>query len=129
MRIKQFAVTCLCLISTSAFAQGSCEETDLYRYMDDLKTEFKSFSFEVKTGNLSAASSRLDVMLDLLGKSRAEEPFLFREKGLEGDELALRQSQYEKGIDRLIGQMKRIETEIAQNDALVERQPDMDKVN
>ncbi|MGB0941066.1 MAG: cytochrome b562 [Marinomonas sp.] len=116
MRIKRFAVTCLCLISTSAFAQGSCEETDLYRYMDDLKTELKSFSFEVKTGNLSAASSRLDVMLDLLGKSRAEEPFLFREKGLEGDELALRQSQYEKGIDRLIGQMKRIETAIAQND-------------
>lgn len=116
MRIKQFAATCFCLISTSAFAQASCESTDLYQYMDDLKTELKSFSFEVKTGDFNNASPRISVMLDLLGKSRAEQPFLFTEKGLEGDELVLRQSQYQKGIDRLIGQFKKLELAIKVED-------------
>lgn len=115
MRIKQFAVTCFCLISATAFAQGSCESTDLYQYMDDLKTELKSFSFEVKTGDLTMAVTRVDVMLGLLKKSRAEEPFLFREKGLEGDKLAFRQSQYQQGIDRLIGKFEKIETAIQDN--------------
>jgi len=115
VRIKQFAVTCMCLISTTAFAQGSCESTDLYQYMDDLKTELKSFSFEVKTGNLTSAATRVDVMLELLNKSREEEPFLFREKDLAGEELALRQSQYQQGIDRLIGNIKKIETAIQDN--------------
>lgn len=116
MRIKQLAVTCLCLFSTAAFAQGSCKDTDLYKYMEDLKTELKSFSFEVKTGNLDAATLRVSVMLDLLSKSRAEQPFLFIEKGLEGDELSLRQSQYEKGIDRLVGQFEKIDDAIQEND-------------
>ena len=115
MKIKQFAITCICLISASAFAQGSCENTDLYGYMDDLKTELKSFSFEVKTGDLTMAATRIDVMLDLLNKSRDEEPFLFREKELKGDKLAFRQSQYQQGIDRLIENFKEIDLAIQNN--------------
>jgi len=103
------------LISTTAFAQGSCESTDLYQYMDDLKTELKSFSFEVKTGDLAKAATRVDVMIELLKKSREEEPFLFTEKELKGEELAFRQSQYQQGIDRLIGKFEEIETAIQSN--------------
>ena len=115
--MKRFFATCVCLISTTAFAQGSCEETNLYQYMEDLKTELKSFSFEVKKGDLAQAGTRIDLMKSLLSQSRDEEPFLFREKGLEGEELTLRQSQYQKGIDRLIGQFEKIESAIEKNDA------------
>lgn len=117
MRLKQFALTCVCLISTSVFAQSECESTDLYGYMDDLKTQMKSFSFEVKTGNLEKASTRIEPMILLLKKSQAEEPILFREKKLEGDELVLRQSQYEESIELLITKFERIETAIEANDA------------
>lgn len=115
MRLKQFAATCVCLMSTTVFAQSSCESTDLYQYMEDLKTELKSFSFEVKKGDLTSAGARIDSMLSLLEKSRTEQPFLFQEKGLQGDELALRQSQYQKGIDRVIGQFKKIDLAIKAN--------------
>ena len=115
MRLKQFAATCVCLMSTTVFAQSSCDSTDLYQYMEDLKTELKSFSFEVKKGDLNSAGARIDSMLSLLEKSRTEQPFLFQEKGLQGDELALRQSQYQKGIDRVIGQFNKIDLAIKAN--------------
>ncbi|TPE47265.1 hypothetical protein FJM67_14890 [Maribrevibacterium harenarium] len=104
------------LTTSFAHASGSCDETTLYKYMDDVKTNMKSLSFEVKQGNMEQAGVRVDNIIAALEKSKSETPFLFTEKGLEGDELAKRQGDYQEVMDDTIAVFKALDQALENGD-------------
>lgn len=104
-------------LSGYSYAHGSCDDTALHENMEDLKTELKSLSFEVKKGNYDAADAHVATALSILQDARDETPYLFEEKGLSGDELAQRTSDYQSVIDDTIEVFKALDTALEAKDA------------
>ena len=99
---KKVIFLLLFLFSSPLFAADYCDQTQLYRYMDDIKVELKSFALEVKKQKYSIAKGRIQKIIKLLEKSKDETPFLFSERQIEGQELEQKLSQYQRSLSDTI---------------------------
>ncbi|MFT2112411.1 cytochrome b562 [Marinomonas sp. 2405UD68-3] len=87
-------------LSVPVFAHTDCDATKLHDYMEDMKTDLKSLSFEIRTGNTENALTRIDSIQNYLMLSRDEMPYLFNHKELLDDELTKRKADYQNAIDK-----------------------------
>jgi soluble cytochrome b562 len=107
----------LCIsLSTISYASAQCNETELYGHMDNIKTEMKSLSFDLKSNNMASAVKRIDLIHAEFVASRDEVPYLFKEKGVTGDELAKRQASYQETMDKMIVVFDNLKVAAAEND-------------
>lgn len=106
----------LVTFASLSMAHGDCESTDLHEHMESLKTEMKSLSFNIKRGDYEKAEERVDTVLDILEDARDETPYLFKEKGLEGDELEHRQADFQSVIDDTIQAFESLEDALEEED-------------
>lgn len=104
-------------MSATSFASGECESTSLHEGMESLKTEMKSLSFDIKKGEFEQADERVDTVLQLLHEAREETPYLFKEKGLQGDELAQRQADYQSVMDDTIETFEALSVALEKGDS------------
>lgn len=89
-------------ISGSAMAHGHCDATALHEDMENLRTELKSLSFDLRSEDGSAAAGRVDSILAILKDAREETPFLFTQEGYEGAELESKMADYQSVMDDTI---------------------------
>lgn len=89
--------------SQQLLAADYCDQTQLYQYMDEIKTELKSMAFEVKKQKYAVVNQRIERIVELLDKSKQETPFLFTNRGLSGELLAKKQQQYQDALSDTIG--------------------------
>lgn len=99
-----------------AHGHGQCESTKLHEYMEDMKTDLKSLSFEIRTGKTQNALIRIDSIQKNLTLSRSETPYLFLEKELSGEELAKRTSDYQNAIDKTSDVFSQLKVAITNSD-------------
>ena len=104
----------LLLATSSVWSFAQCEDTKLGRYMDDIKVELKSLSFEVKKERYQAAATRIEKIQSLLTQSANEEPYLLQD--LEGDDRHSKQAEYDKAMQRLIETFQRLNEAVATED-------------
>ncbi len=103
-------------LSGYAAAHGHCGETALHEDMENLKTELKSLSFDLRGKDAAAASERVDVIISLLKNSREETPFKFTKEGLTGEALATEMAEYQSLMDETIEVFVSVDKAIDAND-------------
>lgn len=89
-------------VSGYASAHGHCGETALHQDMEDLRTELKSLSFDLRSEDGEAAAGRLDSIISILKDAREETPFLFTQENYQGSELTSKMSDYQSLMDDTI---------------------------
>ena len=102
----------LSMFTTGAYAH--CGETALAGNMNDLKTDLKSLSFDLRSDDAAAAGERVDDIIAVLREARGQTPYLFKEKGLKGDELEKRLTQFQSVIDETIDVFVAVDAAIAE---------------
>lgn len=103
--------------STTALAHGSCDSTALHNYMEDMKTDLKSLSFDLRMNNVTEALARIDSISENLRLSRDEQPYIFQEKNLEGEELAERTRDFQESIDTMMEAFAKLKTAVIDQDS------------
>ncbi len=103
-------------ISFPVFAHNDCNATKLHDYMDEMKTDLKSLSFEIRSGNTENAITRIDSIQKYLSLSRDEMPYLFKHKELAGDELDKRSADYQSAIDKTSDVFEQLKVAVNNND-------------
>lgn len=92
----------LLLSSNRLIAAEYCDQTQLYSYMNDIKTELKSLAFDIKKEKYAAAQQRSDKVIELLTLSQQEVPFLFLEQELSGETLKSKIATYKQATTKTI---------------------------
>ncbi|WP_240009696.1 cytochrome b562 [Marinomonas algicola] len=95
---------------------GDCHDTKLHNYMEDMKTDLKSLSFEIRSGNTENALTRIDSIRQNLTLSRSETPYLLKEKTLSAEELSQRMADYQKVIDDTSSVFNKLKVAVSEND-------------
>jgi len=103
-------------LSVPVFAHTDCDATKLHDYMEDMKTDLKSLSFEMRSGNTENSLTRIDSIQNYLTLSRDEVPYLFNHKELSGDELAKRTADYQNAIDKTSDVFVELKVAVTEND-------------
>ncbi|TYL47889.1 cytochrome b562 [Marinomonas sp. IMCC 4694] len=98
-----------CSSALLAHEHHECGQTPLHGYMVDIKTEMRAMSSAVKEGDNETASNHVESIIQYFEKSRNEMPYLFKEQGLKGSQLANNTSQYQKIIDDTIHVLKNLD--------------------
>lgn len=115
--LKPLLVLFFGLSASLLHAHGECSGTDLHGYMEDIKTELKSLSFEVKKERFDEASIRVQKIRKLVSMSAEEQPFLFREESLQGQELEEMQGKYNQAMTELANTFAQIDEALAEKDS------------
>ncbi|MBM6550282.1 cytochrome b562 [Marinomonas ostreistagni] len=116
LRAKVLVGGLLMSVASVSMAHADCGSNDLHEDMENLKTEMKSLSFNIKRGDYEQAEERVDAVLEILSDARDETPYLFEEKGLEGQELEHRQADYQSVIDDTIAAFESLDEALEAED-------------
>ncbi|MBJ7539980.1 cytochrome b562 [Marinomonas transparens] len=116
---KMFFVSALMALtlSSGAFAHGSCDESTLHGYMQDIKSDLRAVSKAVKSGENGDAITHLDSLISAFEKSREEMPYQFKAEGLKGNELTIQTAAYHKVVDDTLGILNELEGALKANDS------------
>ncbi|AEF54736.1 cytochrome b562 [Marinomonas posidonica] len=112
----------LSTLSSVSIAHGSCGDTDLHGYMQDIKSEMRQMSSAVKSGDHDAATEYVDQLIVSFQKSRNTHPHQFEIEGLEGEALAQQTEQYVQLIDSTIKTLQDLNVALVANDKKTIRQ-------
>ncbi|WP_197465391.1 cytochrome b562 [Marinomonas sp. TW1] len=112
----------LSTFSSVSMAHGSCGDTDLHGYMQDIKSEMRQMSTAVKSGNNDAATEHVERLIVSFQKSRKTQPHQFEMDGLEGEVLAQQKEQYVELIDSTIKTLEDLNVALVANDKKTIRQ-------
>jgi len=112
----------LATLSSVSVAHGSCGDTDLHGYMQDIKSDMRQMSSAVKSGDFDTATEYVDQLIVSFQKSRNTHPHQFEMDGLEGEVLAQQTEQYVELIDSTIKTLEDLNVALAENDKKAIRQ-------
>lgn len=115
---KHFILSSLAILafSGSVFASESCDNTQLKGNMHQIKDELRAVSSDIKSGDNKAAAANVEKVIALFKASRSDTPYLFKEKNLQGAELAKKEKEYQGVIDDTIGVFQSLEAALQAND-------------
>lgn len=111
----------MCL-STASFAHGSCGDTELHGYMQDIKNDLRGLSTEVKAGDNAGAAKYLDGLIVAFEKSRDVRPHQFEMDGLKGQALEKASQEYVALIDDTLKTLEDLDVALSANDTSAIRQ-------
>ncbi|BFM48321.1 cytochrome b562 [Marinomonas sp. THO17] len=110
------------LFSSATYAHGSCDDTALHGYMQDIKNDLRGLSSEVKAGDNQAASQYLEGLISAFEKSRDVRPHQFEMEGLKGQALHDASQEYVALIDETLKTLDDLGAALAANDTSSIRQ-------
>lgn len=102
--------------SSAVFASESCDDTALNGYMESIKSEIGLLSSDVKSGNNTSASHRVDTVISYFKKSRNEIPYKFSAEKLQGNKLEEQKAEYIKVVDDTIVILEKLEKALESDD-------------